>query len=164
MFPFTLTFCFTLKERATSPSTGSNQDVLSHGIQKNGQDKSQENKGNFLISVSTSRLPLSLKVIPLTARFILTKFFFCFDAEVCGFCRKPVDLSEPAIEALNRTYHDGCFQCRSCHIPLAGKQYYNKAGIPLCADCYQVIKVSSSFFPVIMLLIIIILVIDLLLY
>ncbi|XP_058486938.1 filamin-binding LIM protein 1 [Solea solea] len=57
--------------------------------------------------------------------------------EVCGFCRKPVDLSQPAIEALNRTYHDGCFQCRSCHIPLAGKQYYNKAGIPLCEDCYQ---------------------------
>ncbi|CAG06858.1 unnamed protein product [Tetraodon nigroviridis] len=26
---------------------------------------------------------------------------------------------------------------RSCHCPLAGKQYYNKAGIPLCADCYQ---------------------------
>ncbi|XP_023134689.1 filamin-binding LIM protein 1 [Amphiprion ocellaris] len=57
--------------------------------------------------------------------------------DVCGFCRKPVTLSEPAIEALNRTYHDGCFQCRSCHIPLAGKQYYNKAGIPLCEDCYQ---------------------------
>lgn len=57
--------------------------------------------------------------------------------DVCGFCRKPVALSEPAIEALNRTYHDGCFQCRSCHVPLAGKQYYNKAGIPLCEDCYQ---------------------------
>lgn len=57
--------------------------------------------------------------------------------EVCGFCRKPVALSEPAIEALNRTYHDACFQCRSCHLPLAGKQYYNKAGIPLCEDCYQ---------------------------
>ncbi|KAM7422603.1 hypothetical protein PAMA_010578 [Pampus argenteus] len=57
--------------------------------------------------------------------------------EVCGFCRKPVAPSEPVIEALNRTYHDGCFQCRSCHIPLAGKQYYNKAGIPLCEDCYQ---------------------------
>ncbi|TWW62091.1 Filamin-binding LIM protein 1 [Takifugu flavidus] len=61
----------------------------------------------------------------------------CKAAEVCGFCRKPVALSEPAIEALNRTYHDGCFQCRSCHCPLAGKQYYNKAGIPLCTDCYQ---------------------------
>ncbi|XP_073325413.1 filamin-binding LIM protein 1 isoform X1 [Pagrus major] len=57
--------------------------------------------------------------------------------DVCGFCRKPVAFSEPAIEALNRTYHEGCFQCRSCHIPLAGKQYYNKAGIPLCEDCYQ---------------------------
>ncbi|CAJ1052077.1 filamin-binding LIM protein 1-like [Xyrichtys novacula] len=57
--------------------------------------------------------------------------------EVCGFCRKPVALSEPAIEALNRTYHEGCFQCRSCHSPLAGKHYYNKAGIPLCEECYQ---------------------------
>ncbi|XP_029007163.1 filamin-binding LIM protein 1 isoform X2 [Betta splendens] len=57
--------------------------------------------------------------------------------EVCGFCRKPVALTEPAIEALNRTYHDSCFQCRSCHIPLAGKQYYNKSGIPLCEACYQ---------------------------
>ncbi|XP_033821920.1 filamin-binding LIM protein 1 [Periophthalmus magnuspinnatus] len=57
--------------------------------------------------------------------------------DVCGFCRKSVNLSEPAIEALNRTYHEACFQCRSCHIPLAGKQYFNKAGIPLCEDCYQ---------------------------
>ncbi|CAN9511749.1 unnamed protein product [Ophioblennius macclurei] len=57
--------------------------------------------------------------------------------DVCGFCRKPVALSEPVIEALNRAYHEGCFQCRSCHITLAGKQYYNKAGIPLCEDCYQ---------------------------
>lgn len=60
------------------------------------------------------------------------------DADVCGFCRKPVPLSEPAIEALNRTYHGSCFQCRSCRIALAGQEYYNKAGIPLCADCYQV--------------------------
>lgn len=65
-------------------------------------------------------------------------FVFVWAAEVCGFCRKPVALSEPAIEALNRTYHDSCFQCRCCHCPLAGKQYYNKAGIPLCTDCYQV--------------------------
>uniref|UniRef100_A0A8C2Z9D4 Filamin binding LIM protein 1 n=1 Tax=Cyclopterus lumpus TaxID=8103 RepID=A0A8C2Z9D4_CYCLU len=49
--------------------------------------------------------------------------------------RSPEQVYVP--EALNRTYHDGCFQCRSCHIPLAGKQYYNKAGIPLCEDCYQ---------------------------
>ncbi|XP_008407983.1 filamin-binding LIM protein 1 isoform X3 [Poecilia reticulata] len=57
--------------------------------------------------------------------------------DLCGFCRKPMALSEPAIEALNRIYHEGCFQCRSCHVPLAGKQYYNKAGIPLCEGCYQ---------------------------
>ncbi|XP_072522457.1 filamin-binding LIM protein 1 [Salminus brasiliensis] len=57
--------------------------------------------------------------------------------DVCGFCRKPVAFTEPAIEALNRTYHSSCFQCRQCHVPLAGKMYYNKAGIPLCEDCYQ---------------------------
>ncbi|KAL2091579.1 hypothetical protein ACEWY4_013842 [Coilia grayii] len=57
--------------------------------------------------------------------------------DLCGFCRKSVALTEPAIEALNRTYHAACFQCRQCHIPLAGKLYYNKAGIPLCEDCYQ---------------------------
>lgn len=66
-------------------------------------------------------------------------------ADVCGFCRKPVPLSEPAIEALNRTYHGSCFQCRSCHIALAGQEYYNKAGIPLCADCYQVKQDFLSF-------------------
>ncbi|CAL8236008.1 unnamed protein product [Boreogadus saida] len=57
--------------------------------------------------------------------------------ELCGFCRKTVALAEPAIEALNRTYHDSCFQCRQCQTPLAGKLYYNKAGIPLCEECYQ---------------------------
>ncbi|XP_061583108.1 filamin-binding LIM protein 1 [Cololabis saira] len=57
--------------------------------------------------------------------------------DLCGFCRKPIAPSEPAIEALNRIYHDGCFQCRSCHIPLAGKQFYNKAAVPLCQECYQ---------------------------
>ncbi|XP_035244502.1 filamin-binding LIM protein 1-like [Anguilla anguilla] len=56
--------------------------------------------------------------------------------DVCGFCRKPVALAEPAIEALNRTYHANCFQCRQCQTALAGQMYYNKAGIPLCEDCY----------------------------
>ncbi|KAK7136489.1 hypothetical protein R3I93_016726 [Phoxinus phoxinus] len=57
--------------------------------------------------------------------------------DVCGFCRKLVPLSEPAIDALNRTYHASCFQCRQCHAPLAARLYYTKSGIPLCEDCYQ---------------------------
>ena len=65
-------------------------------------------------------------------------FMVIFLPELCGFCRKTVALAEPAIEALNRTYHDSCFQCRQCQTPLAGKLYYNKAGIPLCEECYQV--------------------------
>ncbi|KAJ8360734.1 hypothetical protein SKAU_G00172590 [Synaphobranchus kaupii] len=56
--------------------------------------------------------------------------------DVCGFCRKPVALTDSAIEALNRTYHANCFQCRQCQTALAGQLYYNKAGIPLCEDCY----------------------------
>uniref|UniRef100_A0A674BTU4 Filamin binding LIM protein 1 n=1 Tax=Salmo trutta TaxID=8032 RepID=A0A674BTU4_SALTR len=71
---------------------------------------------------------------------------------MCGFCRKPVALSETAIEALNRTYHASYFQCRLCHIPLAGKLYYNKtinndkllsflqASLELCRACGEVIK------------------------
>ncbi|XP_041837704.1 filamin-binding LIM protein 1 [Melanotaenia boesemani] len=62
----------------------------------------------------------------------------CRESEdLCGFCRKPIAFSEPAIEALNRTYHDSCFQCRSCNISLAGKCFYNKAKIPFCEECYQ---------------------------
>ncbi|KAM9860358.1 filamin-binding LIM protein 1 [Aulostomus maculatus] len=59
------------------------------------------------------------------------------DKGMCGFCRKPITESERAVEALNRTYHGECFQCRSCSAPLAGKEFYNKAGIPLCEDCHQ---------------------------
>lgn len=95
-------------------------------------------------------LPLRLKSVllwqPTYDHNLLWHLTFVYNTEVCGFCRKPVALSEPAIEALNRTYHDGCFQCRSCHTPLAGKQYYNKAGIPLCEDCYQVDASQLSFY------------------
>lgn len=88
-----------------------------------------------------------------TGGTVLTCFAICVRAaDVCGFCRKPVALTEPAIEALNRTYHDGCFQCRSCHCPLAGKQYYNKAGIPLCADCYQVKSTQSRLILILLFL------------
>lgn len=96
-----------------------------------------------------THLPLKLfNCSALTTHVIIIcpwHLMFVYNTEVCGFCRKPVALSEPAIEALNRTYHDGCFQCRSCHIPLAGKQYYNKAGIPLCEECYQVGPSLYSF-------------------
>uniref|UniRef100_A0A3B5L4Q9 Filamin binding LIM protein 1 n=1 Tax=Xiphophorus couchianus TaxID=32473 RepID=A0A3B5L4Q9_9TELE len=85
---------------------------------------------------SPDQLPVSNKEFNMNHRLILT-FNICNCADLCGFCRKPMTLSEPAIEALNRIYHEGCFQCRSCHVPLAGKQYYNKAGIPLCEGCYQ---------------------------
>ncbi|KAA0711704.1 Msx2-interacting protein SMART/HDAC1-associated repressor protein SPEN -like protein [Triplophysa tibetana] len=69
------------------------------------------------------------------------------DSDVCGFCRKPVLLSEPAIDALNRSYHAACFQCRQCHAPLAAKLYYNSSGIPLCEDCYQCSACGQMIIP-----------------
>lgn len=127
--------CFTFKVETSTPSSGLKQDEQSPGIHKNGQDTSGESKGN-MISIYTF-YHLGFKRFHFDNTHIIITCFV-YNADVCGFCRKPVALSEPAIEALNRTYHEGCFQCRSCHIPLAGKQYYNKAGIPLCEDCYQV--------------------------
>ncbi|MBN3324727.1 FBLI1 protein, partial [Atractosteus spatula] len=57
--------------------------------------------------------------------------------EICGFCHKLVPSTEPAVEALSKTYHAGCFQCRQCRRPLAGQLYYNKVGTPLCEPCYS---------------------------
>lgn len=124
---------FTFKVKARTPSSGLSSDDQIHRIHQNSQDK--ESKGNLI----------SFYTFCHSACHIIITWFDCVcvnNADLCGFCRKPVTPSEPAIEALNRTYHDGCFQCRSCHIPLAGKQYYNKAGIPLCEDCYQVAQCS----------------------
>lgn len=58
-------------------------------------------------------------------------------SDVCGFCRKQVSPCESAIVALNRCYHSGCFQCRQCCAPLAGRQYYSRSGLPLCEACHQ---------------------------
>uniref|UniRef100_W5MMG4 Filamin binding LIM protein 1 n=1 Tax=Lepisosteus oculatus TaxID=7918 RepID=W5MMG4_LEPOC len=58
-------------------------------------------------------------------------------SEICGYCHKLVPSTEPAVEALSKTYHAGCFQCRQCRRPLAGQLYYNKVGTPLCEPCYS---------------------------
>ncbi|XP_019736868.1 filamin-binding LIM protein 1 [Hippocampus comes] len=56
---------------------------------------------------------------------------------LCGFCRKPIPFSEPALTALKRIYHKGCFTCRTCSSPLAGKTFYHSAEIPECEACHE---------------------------
>uniref|UniRef100_A0A3Q2XJ65 Filamin binding LIM protein 1 n=1 Tax=Hippocampus comes TaxID=109280 RepID=A0A3Q2XJ65_HIPCM len=58
-------------------------------------------------------------------------------AGLCGFCRKPIPFSEPALTALKRIYHKGCFTCRTCSSPLAGKTFYHSAEIPECEACHE---------------------------
>nr|XP_057911570.1 filamin-binding LIM protein 1 [Doryrhamphus excisus]XP_057911571.1 filamin-binding LIM protein 1 [Doryrhamphus excisus]XP_057911572.1 filamin-binding LIM protein 1 [Doryrhamphus excisus] len=55
----------------------------------------------------------------------------------CAFCRKPILFSEEALTALQKLYHKGCFRCRSCSSPLAGKQFYHEAEIPKCEKCHE---------------------------
>lgn len=128
-------FWFIFKVETSPPSSGLSKNTLLEKTHKPSQDASEESKGktNSVYTFTVSDETPTIKTI---VEFLFT--------EICGFCRKPVILSEPAIEALNRTYHEACFQCRSCHIPLACKQYYNKAGIPLCEDCYQVQDIMKA--------------------
>ncbi|XP_077386797.1 filamin-binding LIM protein 1 isoform X2 [Festucalex cinctus] len=56
---------------------------------------------------------------------------------LCGLCQKPILFTEPALSALERIYHKGCFNCRTCRCPLAGKTFYDKGEVPECETCYE---------------------------
>ncbi|KAJ6656794.1 hypothetical protein lerEdw1_003125 [Lerista edwardsae] len=57
--------------------------------------------------------------------------------DICAFCHKALSPRAPAIEAMNKQYHAGCFTCRRCHCALAGQRFYQKEGRPLCVGCYK---------------------------
>ncbi|NXD86526.1 FBLI1 protein, partial [Halcyon senegalensis] len=57
--------------------------------------------------------------------------------DVCAFCHKALGRREPAVEAMRKQYHAGCFTCRTCHRLLAGQRYYQRDGRPTCDSCYQ---------------------------
>ncbi|NXS22364.1 ZYX protein, partial [Mystacornis crossleyi] len=56
--------------------------------------------------------------------------------ELCGFCRKPLSRTQPAVRALDRLFHVECFTCFKCEKQLQGQQFYNVDEKPFCEDCY----------------------------
>ncbi|XP_075047080.1 filamin-binding LIM protein 1 isoform X2 [Mixophyes fleayi] len=58
-------------------------------------------------------------------------------SEICAFCHKTILPNAAAIEAMKKQYHASCFTCRKCHRLLAGQQYYQKDGQPICDHCYK---------------------------
>lgn len=59
-------------------------------------------------------------------------------AELCGFCRKPLSRTQPAVRALDSLFHVECFTCFKCEKQLQGQQFYNVDEKPFCEDCYAV--------------------------
>ncbi|KFZ65462.1 Zyxin, partial [Podiceps cristatus] len=57
-------------------------------------------------------------------------------SELCGFCRKPLSRTQPAVRALDSLFHVGCFTCFKCEKQLQGQQFYNVDEKPFCEDCY----------------------------
>nr|XP_056721440.1 filamin-binding LIM protein 1 [Euleptes europaea] len=57
--------------------------------------------------------------------------------DICAFCHKALCSWAPAVQAMNKQYHAECFRCRVCHSALAGQQYFQREGRPLCTACYQ---------------------------
>jgi len=58
--------------------------------------------------------------------------------ELCGFCRKPLSRTQPAVRALDCLFHVECFTCFKCEKQLQGQQFYNVDEKPFCEDCYAV--------------------------
>ncbi|NXX95167.1 ZYX protein, partial [Centropus bengalensis] len=57
-------------------------------------------------------------------------------SELCGFCRKPLSRTQPAVRALDSLFHMECFTCFKCEKQLQGQQFYNVDEKPFCEDCY----------------------------
>ncbi|NWX86907.1 ZYX protein, partial [Nothoprocta pentlandii] len=57
-------------------------------------------------------------------------------SELCGFCRKPLSRTQPAVRALDNLFHVECFTCFKCEKQLQGQQFYNVDEKPFCEDCY----------------------------
>ncbi|XP_069774989.1 filamin-binding LIM protein 1 isoform X2 [Narcine bancroftii] len=58
-------------------------------------------------------------------------------ADTCSFCNQLIPSTIPALEAMNKIFHENCFKCRKCNCRLVGKKYYILDGDPHCDSCYQ---------------------------
>lgn len=63
---------------------------------------------------------------------------------VCGKCSKAMSSTQPAVKAMGKVFHCGCFCCRSCHRPLQGLPFYDREGSPQCEGCYMDSLASCS--------------------
>lgn len=70
--------------------------------------------------------------------------FLLLLAELCGFCRKPLSRTQPAVRALDCLFHVECFTCFKCEKQLQGQQFYNVDEKPFCEDCYAVSNWDKS--------------------
>ncbi|OPJ69294.1 zyxin isoform A [Patagioenas fasciata monilis] len=57
-------------------------------------------------------------------------------SDLCGFCRKPLSRTQPAVRALDCLFHVECFTCFKCEKQLQGQQFYNVDEKPFCEECY----------------------------
>ncbi|CAO3649672.1 unnamed protein product [Cunninghamella blakesleeana] len=59
-----------------------------------------------------------------------------FQQTLCGNCNKPVSTGI-MVTALGKKWHNGCFQCTTCHIPLDKVEFFEKEGQPYCEEDYH---------------------------
>ncbi|XP_059807906.1 filamin-binding LIM protein 1-like isoform X3 [Hypanus sabinus] len=57
--------------------------------------------------------------------------------DICAFCNQPIPLTVPAVQAMDKLFHENCLTCRKCNCRLVGKKYYNLDGDLHCESCYQ---------------------------
>ncbi|XP_067826636.1 filamin-binding LIM protein 1-like [Heptranchias perlo] len=57
--------------------------------------------------------------------------------DICAFCNQLILPTIPAVEAMNKIFHEDCLKCRKCLCRLVGKTYYNLDDNPHCDSCYQ---------------------------
>ncbi|XP_051895260.1 filamin-binding LIM protein 1 isoform X2 [Pristis pectinata] len=58
-------------------------------------------------------------------------------ADICAFCNQAILPTLPAVQAMDKLFHENCLKCRKCNCRLVGKNYYNLDGDPHCESCYQ---------------------------
>lgn len=55
----------------------------------------------------------------------------------CYKCSEPI--VDKCVTVFEKNYHPHHFMCAKCDAPLAGKQYYNHEGTPICKDCRELV-------------------------
>lgn len=54
---------------------------------------------------------------------------------MCCFCNRPIRAGQSEIEALEKKWHEKCFNCSKCGKNLNGKRFVRRGGTPRCHHC-----------------------------